>query len=65
MLGRVSKHWQPDAARERRTEAEGAPARRPPWPVGATVGLLLVAASCLGLAAAAYHMAGPRDVFGP
>ena len=55
----MSKHWQPDAARERRT------AKRPPWPAGATVGLLLVAAGCLGLAAAVYQMAGPRDVFGP
>jgi hypothetical protein len=63
----VSKHWQPDEARERRTEADSPapPRKRPPWPAGATVGLLLVAAGCLGLAAAVYQMAGPRDVFGP
>jgi len=61
----MSKHWQPDAARERRTKADGAPAKRAPWPAGATVGLLLVAAGCLGLALAAYQMAGPRDLFGP
>jgi hypothetical protein len=33
------------------------------WPEGATAGLLLVAAFCLGLSATLWHIAGPRDVF--
>ncbi len=61
----MSKHWQPDAALERRTEADSAPRKRPPWPAGATIGLALVAAACFGLGAAVYLMTGPRDVFGP
>ena len=64
----MSRHWHPDEARERwsATDAPAAPrAKRPPWPAGATVGLLLVAAACLGLAVALYQVAGPRDVFAP
>ena len=40
-----------------------AQARRASWPQGATAGLLLVAALCLGIATALYQVAGPRDVF--
>ena len=36
---------------------------RATWPEGATAGLLLVAAACLGLSMTLYHIAGPRDVF--
>jgi hypothetical protein len=35
------------------------------WPEGATAGLVLVAAMCLGVAVGFYWAAGPRDVFGP
>jgi hypothetical protein len=38
-------------------------ARHASWPEGATAGLLLIAAACLGLSAVLYHIAGPRDVF--
>lgn len=55
----MSRHWKP--------EADGtpiAPVRaNKSWPAGATAGLLLVAAVCLGVAAVLYHVAGPRDVF--
>ena len=37
--------------------------RKASWPQGATAGLLLVAAVCLGIATALYQVAGPRDVF--
>ena len=40
-----------------------AEARKASWPEGATAGLLLVAALCLGIATALYQVAGPRDVF--
>jgi hypothetical protein len=33
------------------------------WPAGATAGILIVAAACLGVSATVYHIAGPRDVF--
>ncbi len=36
---------------------------RASWPEGATTGLLVVAAACLGLSMTLYHIAGPRDVF--
>ena len=38
-------------------------ARRQSWPQGATAGILLVAAACIGLSMTLYHVAGPRDVF--
>ena len=38
-------------------------ARRQSWPQGATAGILLVAAACLGVSMTLYHVAGPRDVF--
>jgi Na+/H+-translocating membrane pyrophosphatase len=33
------------------------------WPAGATAGILIVAAACLGVSLTLYHVAGPRDVF--
>jgi hypothetical protein len=33
------------------------------WPEGATAGILIVAAACVGVSATVYHIAGPRDVF--
>jgi len=33
------------------------------WPQGATAGLLIVGAACLGVSLTLYHVAGPRDVF--
>ena len=51
----MSKHWNPEIP---------APARaKKRWPEGATVGLVIVAAACVGLAAMLYQVAGPRDVF--
>ena len=40
------------------------PARpdKAPWPVGATAGLVMVAACCVALGAVLYQVAGPRDV---
>jgi hypothetical protein len=38
-------------------------ARRQSWPQGATAGILLVAAACVGVSMTLYHVAGPRDVF--
>jgi hypothetical protein len=53
------KHWKPD---EEIVRAVPAPARKP-WPAGATVGLLIVAAGCAGAAVLLYKLAGPTDVF--
>jgi hypothetical protein len=55
----MSRHWKPDS--ERTLLAPARTGRS--WPAGATAGLLLVAATCLGIAAVLYHVAGPRDVF--
>ena len=33
------------------------------WPRGATAGILIVAAFCLGVSLTLYHVAGPRDAF--
>ena len=53
----MSRHWRPDAdmarAREPRVKAQ--------WPEGATIGLLVVAAACVGIGALLYQVAGPRD----
>ena len=54
----MSMHWKPDADLAR-AEAKAAKS----WPEGATAGLLLVAAVCLGAAVLIYQVAGPRDVF--
>jgi len=37
--------------------------RRQSWPEGATAGILLVAATCVGLSITLYQLAGPRDAF--
>ena len=57
----MSKPWNPDDELARAQAAQA----KPRWPEGATAGLVLVAAGCLGLAALLYHVAGPRDVFVP
>ena len=49
--------------RNQHRRCASAEARRASWPQGATAGLLLVAALCLGIATALYQVAGPRDVF--
>jgi hypothetical protein len=57
----MGRHWNPEdeqlvRALEKREQSR--------WPEGATAGLVLVAAACLGLGVLLYHLAGPRDVFG-
>jgi endonuclease YncB( thermonuclease family) len=51
----MSRHWRPDdelaLARQRRS--------RQPWPAGATAGLVLVGAACVGFAVGLYQAAGP------
>lgn len=61
MARAVSKPWNPnkDIARARAERAKRE------WPEGATAGLVLVAAACVGLAVVLYQLAGPRDVFAP
>ena len=67
----MTKPWKPDEALERRSEpAECVPPEptareRASWPAGATAGLLMVAAGCIGLAAVLYRLAAPRDLFAP
>jgi len=46
-----------------RTNHTCATARRQSWPEGATAGILLVAATCVGLSITLYQLAGPRDAF--
>ena len=57
----MSRHWNPQDELARVGKAQA----KPRWPKGATAGLVLVAAGCLGLALVLYRVAGPRDVFGP
>ena len=57
----MSRHWKPDREAVRISPV-GERARKR-WPEGATVGLAIVAAACIGLAAVLYHVSGPRDVF--
>jgi hypothetical protein len=57
----VSRHWKPDGDLSRIIPAREHAKKR--WPEGATAGLALVAAACLGVAVALYQVAGPRDVF--
>ena len=69
----MSKHWRsdPDVRPLRPSRARREWARiqdcwpeqaRGPMPEGAKVGLLLIAAACVGAAIAVYQAWGPRDV---
>ena len=69
----MSKHWRPNTemrplhlsrARREWTRIEGywPDEARGPMPEGAKVGLLLIAAACVGAAIAVYQVWGPRDV---
>jgi hypothetical protein len=58
----MSKHWNPRGDLDRIVPLERP---RAAWPAGATVGVALVAACCIGAAVVLYHVAGPRDVFVP
>ena len=55
----MARHWNPkdDLARAHEQRA------KPAWPEGATAGLMLVAAGCIGMAVLLYRLAGPSDVF--
>jgi hypothetical protein len=55
----MSRHWKP----EQPHSLGHAPARKASWPEGATAGILLVAAACIGVTVTLYTVAGPRDVF--
>lgn len=68
----MSKHWRPDLdateLRPSRTRREWTRIQgylpeeaRGPIPEGAKVGLLLIAAACVGAAIAVYQVWGPRD----
>lgn len=59
----VSRHWNPRGEIDRNVPAE--PTRRAPWPAGATAGVVLIAACCVGAAVVIYQVAGPRDIFAP
>ena len=56
----MSRHWNPRNELARRNAKSKAH-----WPEGATAGLIVVAAACVGIAALLYKVAGPRDVFTP
>lgn len=55
----MSKHWAPEDF------VVLQPRRRSRWPAGATVGVVLVGAACLGVAVGLYEAAGPRTVVEP
>ena len=57
----MSRHWKHDG--DAVPIVSGGERARRRWPEGASVGLAIVAAACLGLAAVLYHVAGPRDAF--
>jgi hypothetical protein len=57
----MSRHWNPDDELARVWDEP----TKPRWPKGATAGLLLVGAVCLGVTLMLYKVAGPRDVFKP
>lgn len=59
----MSKPWNPRGEIDRPVPVEQP--RRAPWPAGATAGVVLIAACCIGAAVVIYQVAGPRDVFGP
>ena len=58
----MSRHWNPDEELARVRDEDGG--NKLHWPEGATFGVALVAAACLGTALLLYKLAGPRDVFG-
>ena len=55
----MSRHWNPKGelahTRGARPKAQ--------WPEGATAGLIVVAAACVGIAVLLYKVAGPQDLF--
>lgn len=57
----MSRHWKPDGDAVRILPDTNRVRKR--WPDGATAGLVIVAAACIGIAAVLYHVAGPRDAF--
>ena len=57
----MSRHWNPEEELARVREQAG---NRLHWPEGATFGVALVAAACLGTGLLLYKLAGPRDIFG-
>ena len=59
----MARHWNPEGELGRARGVKAAEAK-PRWPEGATAGLVLVGAACVGLALLLYKVAGPRDVFG-
>jgi hypothetical protein len=58
----MSKHWNPRGEIDRIVPVERAP--RAAWPAGATAGVVLVAACCIGAAVVLYRVAAPWDRFG-
>jgi endonuclease YncB( thermonuclease family) len=63
------RHWKPQRDNVRigpwaRPESYGA-RERSSWPAGATAGVVLVAAACVGVAVGLYQAAGPRHVVDP
>ena len=57
----MSRHWNPndEVAQVRQARV------RHSWPAGATAGVVVIAACCIGVAVLLYQLAGPRDVFAP
>jgi hypothetical protein len=65
----VSRHWKPPSEKIVRVRPAADWSRiQSYWrahramPEGAKVGLVLIAAACVGVAFGAYHLLGPRDV---
>ena len=56
----MSKHWKPDEKPVRVAAAQP----RTRWPDGATAGLVVLGAACVGTVLVLYRLAGPRDIFG-
>jgi hypothetical protein len=55
----MSKPWNPaDAIAQSRDAGV-----RSTWPSGATAGLAMLAAACVGIVMLLYRIMGPRDVF--
>ena len=58
----MSRHWNPDEELARCIAADEAARQARKWPEGATVGLLMVAVSCMAVGLTLFQFAGPRDV---